>query len=197
MALAPSGTSTSATPGNPNGAAVDVVAVLDTDSGQQKFAKARPMRATVFERSELMEHPLEDGSVINDHKVAKPTEIDLPLFLSNSQELPEVFEEIRQLYNDGTLLLVQTRTATYSNMVIMELPHEETGDTLGSVALGLRLKQARFITAKQGVAPKAAKHKKTAKRGTQQTTKATPPQEKKASDTAKGSTLYRLFHKGK
>lgn len=187
------------------GQAVDVVAVLNGETSAQVFARARPMQARVFERSALMEHPLEDGTVIADHKVADPTEIDMPLFVTDTAELPEIFEEIRQLYDAGALLLVQTRAASYDNMVITEIPHEESGDTLGSLTIGLRLRQARFVQPRFGglaakqvePSPKMKPKASTVKRGNQQTTKATPPQEAKAGTQAKQTTLLKIFGKKK
>lgn len=199
MALTPDGGATAS--GQQSAKSVDVVAVLKGDGGAQVFATARPMRATVYERAELMEHPLEDGSVIADHKVRRPTEIDMPLFIPGGPDLKTVFAEIRQLWIDGTVLTVQTTAGTYASMILTDVPHEEHPDAINSITVGLRFREARFVKAAYGGLAKgkvkAPAKASTVKRGGQQTTAATAPQTAKAADTAKGSTLYRLTHKGK
>lgn len=200
MALTPTGGAT-ASGSQQSAKTVDVVAVLKGEGGAQVFAAARPMRATVYERADLMEHPLEDGSVITDHRVQRPTEIDLPLFIPGGPDLKTVFAEIRQLWTDGTVLIVQTTAGTYGSMILTDVPHEEHPDAINSITVGLRFREARFVKAAYGGLAKAkvkAKPKaSTVKGGAKQTTAATGPQSAKASDTMKGSTLYRLTHKGK
>lgn len=200
MALTPSGGSR-ASAGQTTSKAVDVVAVLRGDTSAQVFAAARPLRATVYERARLMEHPLEDGATIADHKVQDPVEIDLPLMVPGGEALKETFEEIRQLYHEGVILTVQTRAASYLSMVLLEIPHEESAETMDAVTIGVRFREAKFVKAVYGgLAPAQVKSKpqaSTAKRGAQQTTAATAPQAAKAGSEMKGSTLYRLTHKGK
>lgn len=199
MALTPDGGSTAS--GQQSAKSVDVVAILKGDGGAQVFAAARPMRATVYERADLMEHPLEDGSVIADHKVRRPTEIDMPLFIPGGPDLKTIFAEIRQYWTDGTVLTVQTTAGSYSSMILTDVPHEEHPDAINSITVGLRFREARFVKAAYGGLAKgkvkAPAKASTVKRGGQQTTAATTPQAAKAADTAKGSTLYRLTHKGK
>lgn len=200
MALTPDGGST-ASGSQQSAKSVDVVAVLKGDGGAQVFAAARPMRATVYERADLMEHPLEDGAVIADHRVQRPTEIDLPLFIPGGPDLKTVYAEIRQLWAAGTVLVVQTTAGTYGSMILTDIPHEEHPDAIHSITVGVRFREARFVKAAYGGLAKSkvkAKPKaSTVKTGAKQTTAATAPQTAKAAETAKGSTLYRLTHKGK
>jgi hypothetical protein len=194
MALAPTGLSTASSGGRTTTRSADVVAVLNGESSAQVFEKARPLRATIFEVSTLMEHPIENGSSIADHKVTQPVEIELPVVLSNSDDYKQTFAEIRQLFNSGTFLTVQTRVASYSKMVLLEMPHEETPEEFDSVTIGLRFREALVVTATYGgLAPAQVKAKpkaSTVKRGAQQTTKAPAPVE------TRGSVLYGLFHQG-
>lgn len=180
--------------------AADVVAVLRADTGAQVFAAARPLRATVYPRGRLMEHPLETGATVADHRVQDPTEIDLPLLVPAGDAMRSTMAEISQLWTSATLLLVQTAAQTYGSMLLLEIPHEETPDAIGSATVGVRFREARFVKAAYGgLAPSSVKkpaQASTAKRGAQQTTAASTPQTTAAGDTAKGSTLYRLTHKG-
>lgn len=167
----------------------DVVAILDNASNQI-LATARPLRATVFDISKIMEHPLETGSVIADHLVRDPVEIDLPLVITGS-EAAQVFAELRQHYLAGDLLTVLTRMGSYTSMVLIEIPHDEVPEAADSVTVGVKFREARFITpAKGGYAPKHKKRAKTKKRGAQQTTTANTATEQR------GSLLYRFAHRG-
>lgn len=191
MALAPIPRATQPAPSR----AVDVVAVLRGDTLAQVFAEARPMQAVVYEVADLMEHPLEDGATIADHKVQRPVEIDLPLIISGG-DFAEVFEEIRTIYREGVLLTVQTRAASYPSMVLVQIPHDETPDQFDSVTIGVRFREAKFVKALYGgLAPAQVADKtqaSTARRGAQQTTAASAPQAAKAAEEYQGSTLYRL-----
>jgi len=190
MALTPNGTST--TPSGQGGTVADVVAVLRGDTFAQVFARARPMTAIVRPRADLMEHPLEDGSSVVDHRVQRPTEIDLPVTIEGAENVTEVYAEIRLLWETGAVLTVQTRAHTYTNMVIRDMPHDERADEFDNITIGLSLLEAKFVKAIYGgLAPKQVKSKpkaSTVKRGAQQTTPATGPQQ------AKAAVAYDIFH---
>jgi hypothetical protein len=163
----------------------DVVCVLDANLAQV-FERARPIKATVKEDSKAMEHPLETGAVVTDHRVILPTEIQLSLVLA-SEDFQGTYRQIRDLFTKGELLTVQTRTDSYPNMAITSLPHDETADTLDAVTLALALKEVKYVEA-QFTEFKVAKPKdaKTVQRGEQQ------PQPKAATERS-GSILSGLF----
>lgn len=170
----------------------DAVAVFD-DSFNQVFEQANSMKVNVIETSKVMEHPVEDGTTITDHRVLMPDEIELSLILSGSN-FRSVYQQIKQIYRAGTLLTVQTKTDTYSNMIISDMPHDESGDMFDAVLIAVRMKQVLFVTAQFGTLPQSKVANKsqssTVKKGQQQSTAATPEQ------TARGSLLYRIFKRG-
>lgn len=171
---------TNATPS----AAVDVTAVLKASDLSQVFVGARPVNATVQEGGELMQHPLEDGSQITDHLVFRPTEIVLSVLIPGDYK--PVVDEIRQLYRAGTLLVVQTRTGSYSSMALFDMPHEESAETADAVPMTLKFREAVFIKPAQGgPVPKAKRHASTTKRGQVQ------PKAPTAAPASQGSFLFR------
>lgn len=159
--------------------AVDVVAITD-DSFSPLFGDARPLTASVYELSDLMEHPLETGAVIADHIVFKPIEISLPMVCVGELAYRSTYEAIKQTFKAGTLLTVTTRTGSYPNMVILEMPHDETPDEMDAVALNIRLREANFVTPQSAALPENS----TTNRGTQQTTNTN------ASDTNSTTNQY-------
>jgi len=164
--------------------AFDTVALFDQDYNQL-FKHARAMKAVVKEQSKVMEHPVENGTVITDHRIILPVEIELTLVLL-AEDYANVYKNIRQYYLNGTLLVVQTRSDVYSNQIIDSMPHEEDPTQYDVIALILNLKQVQFVTAQYGVVPKQPKNSNTVKRGTQQT---------KAAPTEQASTAYQAFSK--
>lgn len=152
-------------------ASADVVAVFD-ENFNQVFANARAIKANVNEYSKVMEHPVEDGTTITDHTVVQPTEIELSLMLIVDPR--SVFQQIKQLYLTRTLLTVQTRSDSYTSMLISDMPHDEDPDIFNVLPLALKLKEVIFVTAQFGTLPaKKVKDKNmasTSQKGEQQTT---------------------------
>lgn len=165
--------------------ATDVVCVLDATL-TQVFERARPIKAVVKEESKAMEHPLETGAVVTDHRVIMPTEIELSMVLA-SEDYRGVYRQVRDLYYKGDLLTVQTRTDSYRNMAIVAIPHEETADLADGATLALALKEVQYVEA-QFTELKVSRPRdtKTVQRGEQQPQATT-------SATGSGSILSRLF----
>jgi hypothetical protein len=151
--------------------AVDYVAIFTQDY-QQIFREARAIKAVVKEQAKVMEHPVESGAIITDHRIILPVEIELSLILA-SADYQSVYKQIRQYYFNATLLVVQTRSGIYENQLISGLPHEEDPTMFDALAVALTLKQVLFVTAKYGVVPRHASNSSTVNRGTQM---GTPPQ---------------------
>lgn len=157
--------------------AVDYVAVFDQNFNQL-FIQARAIKAVVKEQSKVMEHPVESGAIITDHRIVLPIEIDLSLILA-SEDYQDVYQSIKQYYLNGTLLIVQTRSGIYTNQLISGLPHEEDPTMYNALTLALSLKEVILVSAQYNVTPKNPTNSNTSNRGTQQGTAA--PQ---------GSVLY-------
>jgi len=169
-------------------AAVDVVCVLN-EALVQVFTLARPIKAEVKEDSKAMEHPLETGASIIDHRVILPTVIELSMLLA-SDNYPAVYGQIKDLFMRAELLTVQTRVGSYPSMMIEKIPHEETTDMQDGVPLALTLKEARFVTPLFSPLKVATpRDSNTVKRGEQQP-KDTPPAAPRG-----GSVLSGIFRK--
>lgn len=164
--------------------AVDSVAVFTQDF-TQVFREARAIKAVVKEQAKTMEHPVESGAIITDHRIILPIEIDLSLILL-APDYQNVYKTIRSYYLDGTLLVVQTRSGIYENQLISSMPHEEDPTMYDAFTIALSLKQVQIVTAKYGVVPKRAANSNMVNRGTQQGS--TPA-------TAKVSSLKQIFNR--
>lgn len=154
--------------------AVDYVAVFDQNYNQL-FRNARAIKAVVKEQSKVMEHPVESGAIITDHRIILPVEIDLSLILASS-DYQDVYTSIKQYYLNATLLIVQTRSGIYQNQLISSLPHEEDPTMFDALTVALSLKEVIMVTAQYSVTPKFPSNSATTNRGTQQSASATSGQ---------------------
>lgn len=165
--------------------AVDSVAIFDKDY-KQLFQQAKSIKAVVKENSKLMEHPIESGAIITDHRVIMPIEIDLSLILASS-DYADVYKTIRQYFFNATLLIVQTRAGIYRNQLIEALPHEEDPNMYDALTIALSLKQVLYVSAQYVSAPKNASNSKNQDRGVQQGSQAGAQQTSSASNIFESS----------
>ena len=146
-------------------AAYDTVAVF-TQEFEQIFRDARPIKAVVKEQAKVMEHPLETGAVITDHRVILPVEIELSMLLS-PRNYQDTYKAIRSYYESSTLLVIQTKTGIYENQLISGMPHEETTEQYDAISLTLTLRQALFVLPVGGITPAVPSDTTTVDRGQQ------------------------------
>ena len=152
--------------------AYDLVAVFDQDFNRV-FPNAKAIKAVVKEEAKVMEHPLENGATIVDHRIILPVEIELSVILQFA-DYQDTYNQIKQFYLNGTLLVVQTKSGVYHNQLIAAMPHEENPDMFDALAIALKLQQAQFATTTNSFANKNPSQASTVNRGNQQP-KTTPP----------------------
>lgn len=123
-------------------AASDFVAVFDVGLNQL-FPNALKMRVEARPTAELVEHPLETGTLVVDHIIYNPIQLDLFVMLS-TEDYRAAYQKIRQVYFSAEgPLSVQTRADTFDNMYIQGIPHEERTEHYDAVSMTIRLKQVR------------------------------------------------------
>ncbi len=141
----------------------DAVAVFTGDFNQV-FPRARIVKAVVEEPAKLMEHPLETGATIVDHRIILPIRIELSTVLQ-SEDYKDTYRQIKQLFLNSTVLSVQTRSSVYTNQIIAEMPHEENPDMYDAKAVAIKLKQVLFANTSSGIKPKRPQDQPTVQRG--------------------------------
>lgn len=175
-------------------AAADVVGVFDSNF-RQLFPEARPLKATIKEQAKVMEHPVESGATVTDHRIILPVEIEVTLMV-NGAEYRDVYGAIRERYLKTETLVVQTKTGSYPNMIIAGMPHEEEPDVFDAVPLFLQLREVLFVEAQFQALPARAVQKpadqSTVKRG-EQTGRDEPVS---ANGQRKSSILYGILKGG-
>lgn len=124
--------------------AIDVVAILDGFT--QVLADARPTRASIRQPSRLLDHTIESGQVITDYSVILPVEIDLSVIVQ-SVNYRSVAQEIIQLFQTKTILTVQLKEGNFINMVIADMPREETPQQFDAFSMVIRMRQVQVVIA--------------------------------------------------
>lgn len=166
--------------------AVDAVGLFDEDF-RQVAAGARPVKAIVREEAAVMDHPVEDGTTITDHRVMLPVEIELSLILSNPAD---DYARLRSLYRAAELITVQTNAATYPDMLISGMPHDETPEMFGVVPLALQLRQVVTVEAQfQALPPRQVASERNA------STRNNGQKNAEETNDQRGSTAYRAWKK--
>lgn len=155
-------------------AAMDVVGVFTQDL-VQVFRNARPLKVNPKPMVKLMEQPIETGVVITDHRILLPIEIELTLIFRGT-DYRDTYNEIWELKNKSTILTVQTMERTFENMVIIEMPSEESVNIFNTITMALKLKEVIFANTETKFAPKNPTKSNTVDRGQVQPAPATPNQ---------------------
>lgn len=145
--------------------AYDTVAVFN-ESFEQIFVDARSVKAIVKEQAKVMEHPIETGAVITDHIVTLPVEVELSVLLTPGT-YQDTYKAIRSYFLSATLLVVQTRTGIYPNLLISGMPHEETPEQYDAISMTLNLREALFVAPAGGITPASPSDSTTVDRGQQ------------------------------
>jgi len=151
---------------------VDNVAVLRSANFAPVFDASRTIKAKIGRDSKAMEHPIETGAVVTDHRIILPVAIELSI-LATGAEFKTLHQQIEALFLSGELLIVQTRVASYQSMLIEKMPHEESADVYDGVTIAVALKQAQFVTPQYAEAKVSySKDSNTVPRGQVQATEA-------------------------
>ncbi|WP_286898893.1 phage baseplate protein [Achromobacter sp. UBA2119] len=165
------------------------VTILDSESFDTLFASAHPMRVAVREAKRATKFAVEDGSERSDHVVRELTEIQIDFLLADDTR--NQFESLRQAFDQNKLVTVQTKVRSYENMLIVDMPHDETPELGMAINVPIRMQEWVEVKPEFGELPPAKVENKsqssTVKRG-QQTS-----EESGAGTERKGSVLSGVF----
>jgi hypothetical protein len=119
--------------------------LVSDQAGNEVFPAARFLKVEIKPESRPMEHPVESGATITDHRILLPIEIELSTVLS-SLDYKDVYKQIVGFYTNATLLTVQCRAGTFTNQLIQAIPHTEDADQYDAIILSLKMKQVLIAT---------------------------------------------------
>lgn len=167
----------------------DVYQICDPDTGEQLFPYASLMKANISRPSKIMDHPVEVGTDVSDHKIILQVGIELSIII-DAINRQDTYDDIADAFTDSTFLTVMTSAGVFENMVIEDMPHDESPDQYGQLALGLRLRETLIVvTQSQPLSAQDVANntdQSTVKKG-ETSSSATP-------STTGDSLLYGMFH---
>ena len=160
---------------------INRVEILDNETLQPLWTGSDIMDVQVQETSAVTKYKVEDGTNRNDHIVHNPTEIMMRFTLAG--EVSQLFNAIKQTYTNRDLVTVQTRTDVYADMIVTEIPQEQSGAVMDAVTLDIRLSEWREVVPEYGELTQLnvanPDQSSTVKRGSQATSE-TPPAKKQS-----------------
>jgi hypothetical protein len=121
----------------------DVTGVFDANFNQL-FADARPITAKVTPTAKLMEHPLETGATITDHRIINPIEIELNVILEPADYV-DAYNEVKAVFYGTNSVTVQTIADVYPNMYIEQMPYDHTSQVIDTITMIIKLKEAQVV----------------------------------------------------
>jgi len=166
-------------------ASADAVAVFD-ENFNQVFPRARPFKVAVTKTATVMQHPVETGEQITDHRVIDPIKIQLSVVLQ-AEDFRSTYQQIAQLFLDAAILTMQTKASTYTNLIISEMPHDEDQSMFNAIAVAIKMQEVVIVEAQYGKLPARKVANKT------QTSTVDRGEQQGKTQQPKGSVLYRTF----
>jgi hypothetical protein len=124
------------------------VRIFDS-SGQQIIPEAKIMSYDDKPEAQIFQHPMEDGASFMDHRVANPNEVNISLIFEKDF-YRSAYSAIRDIYNSGTLVTIQSRTTRETNMALVSLPQEQSAEQYDAVPVHLTFRQMTFVVPAQG-----------------------------------------------
>ena len=117
------------------------------------FYRSSVLRYGIEERSRMCDHPIEDGSVISDHKLKDPITFScalaMPEFLGGL-----VVDDLKTYYRESLKIIVQCATGVYMNMILAEMPTEITPDKASRPIFDLKFREVMIVSPRrEGDAP--------------------------------------------
>lgn len=111
------------------------------------FYRSGILRFGVEERSRMCDHPIEDGSVITDHKVKEPITFTcamaMPEFLGGL-----VVDELNDFYRESKKVMIQCATGVYMNMILCEKPTNIAPENASRPIFDLKFREVVIVTPK-------------------------------------------------
>lgn len=101
----------------------------------------------IMQESKMMDHPVESGVKITDHKVKQPIEIRLRMAMPEYRYSP-IYRELKALYDESPYLTILTNATVYPRMILTGIPHDEKASNYSRLIFNLTFREAIIIQPK-------------------------------------------------
>lgn len=89
------------------------------------FYSAEPLDMSIEQTSKMCEQPIENGSLITEHKVRLPKKVVCSLAMPNFLA-GQVINELQKYYHESKKIIIQCVAGVYMNMVLESMPTRMT-----------------------------------------------------------------------
>lgn len=124
----------------------DIVSILRASNSEQAFREARPIKISSNSAVTYMQNPIETGGNIIDHRIIEPDLVSVSCVIPNFA-YRNLVTQIRDSSRNSEQFTVQSKSITYTNMVIEEMPIEEDPDKFDAIVIELKFREVQFDTA--------------------------------------------------
>lgn len=126
-----------------------MIILLDNETFEPVLTWIDIMNLSVQESKLVTSFAVEDGTTRSDHAVDEQTVVTL-VGTYFGPDSPNIYGELRSLYDNHTLLTVQTRNTSYRDMILSEIPREEPAEIADGTVISLVLKAWKDVKAREG-----------------------------------------------
>lgn len=127
------------------------VAILDNDTLQPIFESAHPMRVSANPVKRATKFAVEDGTERSDHVVKELVEIQIDF--TAVDDVRAAYESLYQVWDQNTLVTVQTKVRSFPNMLLLGVPHEESVELGTAISMPLRFQEWIEVKPEEGELP--------------------------------------------
>ncbi|QIG05644.1 phage baseplate protein [Proteus sp. ZN5] len=151
------------------------VRIFDLESFTTLFDSVNPMKVSITDSHQVIKFAVENGENRSDHVIINPISIDVELLLTG--DIADRYSIIKQLYDEHTLVGIQTRVKTYQPMLLESLTHDEDPQKVNAIELKLKFTEWKTIepeyNKKSSKSTKKPKQTSTVNRGNVKSKKST------------------------
>lgn len=118
----------------------DRVQILDKNNQPLFPSVFSVIDVEVIESSRAFTQPLENNTMIIDHKVIDPVDLKLSVLL-NSEEYQSGYDFFKSLFLNSSEVVIKTKATLYERMILIDMPHDENADVFDTFILNLSFRE--------------------------------------------------------
>jgi hypothetical protein len=117
------------------------IAIYVQDSNAEALVNAKVFEGSATVDKKLMEHPKENGTVITDHVIDDPSQVNIQLLIEDDDAT--TINELMDYYRNSTLLTVKIKNEVFSNLIINSKPLSADSGHYDSTIYNLSFKEVQ------------------------------------------------------
>lgn len=117
------------------------LAIYVQDSNVEALVNAKIFEGSATVDKKLMEHPKENGTVITDHVIDDPSQVNIQLLIEDDDAT--TINELMDYYRNSTVLTVKIKNEVFSNLIINSKPLSASSDHYDSTVYNLAFKEVQ------------------------------------------------------